>query len=79
MADAENANRVNKIAPEAFAMLYTHFPVRYDFEVPKDQYGSVTMEDASFVKSTIEWLIDEGSLRVHSAAMSRDFYGVVLS
>ena len=84
MADAENIDRFNKIASEAFAMLYSYFPVGcdfgpHDFDVPKDQYGGVTMEDASFVKSTIEWLVDEGFLRTHGASMSGDFYGVVLS
>ena len=47
MADAENVDRFNNIASEAFAMLDSRFPVGWDFglhvfDIPKDQFGGVT-------------------------------------
>lgn len=85
MADAENIDRFNQVASEAFAMLYSRFPIGcdfgpHDFDVPKDQFGGVTMEDAIFIKATVEWLVDEGYLRTSSAAsISGAFHGAVLS
>ncbi|MEM5459637.1 hypothetical protein VSR69_32995 [Paraburkholderia phytofirmans] len=84
MAEQENIDRFNKYASEAFAILYSFFPQGcnfgpHDFDIPKDEHGGVTDEDASFVSATIDWLKDEGYLRILSADMSGNVYGAVLT
>ncbi len=84
MPDAENIDRFNKIASETFAMLYSYFPQGCnfgpeDFDIPKDQFGGVTREDAAFVFSTVKWLEEEGYLRTKGASLAGDFHGTVLT
>jgi len=50
-----------------------------DFDVPKDELGGVSLEDANFIFATVGWLEDEGYLRTQSKSMSGDIYGAVLT
>ncbi|MFL9987221.1 hypothetical protein [Paraburkholderia sediminicola] len=84
MADSENIDRFNKFASETFAILYSFFPQGCnfgpgDFDVPKDEYGGVSQEDANFIFATVGWLEEEGYLRTQSKSMSGDIYGAVLT
>jgi hypothetical protein len=80
MPNSANIDRFNKVAPEAFAILYSYFPEpcnfdATDFDVPKDAHGNVQRTDSAFDSSTIHWLEEEGYVRIGS----KDLDGTVRS
>jgi hypothetical protein len=61
VANSDNVDRFNKIASEAFAMLYESFPIPLtfdptDFDIPNGQHGEVQKADWDFVVAAIDWL-----------------------
>jgi hypothetical protein len=84
MANSENVDRFNKIASEAFAMLYESFPIPLnfdptDFDIPKGEHGEVQQTDWNFVVAVIDWLDEEGYFRKQSRSMEGSYYEAVLS
>jgi hypothetical protein len=58
VANSDNVDRFNKIASEAFAMLYESIPLTFDptdFDIP-NEHGEVQKADWDFVVAAIDWL-----------------------
>ncbi|SAL57557.1 hypothetical protein AWB69_06249 [Caballeronia udeis] len=84
MADSENIDRFNKVASEAFSILYSFFPQPCnfdpsDFDIPKDENGCVQQTDAAFVAATVWWLEDEGYVRIGGKGMDGTVHAAVLT